>query len=55
MDSIIVNAIYEFEINKIAIGSIIDLIQWFLSLWLVGALSIVRFGIASKVPEQIVF
>ena len=55
MDSIIVNAIYEFETNKIANGSIIDLIQWFLSLWLVGALSFVRFRIAIKVPAQIVF
>ena len=55
MDSTIVDAIYEFETNKIATGSNIDLTQWFLSLWLVGALSIVRFGIASKVPEQIVF
>ena len=55
MDSTIVDAIYEFETNKIAKGSNIDLTQWFLSLWLVGALSFVRFRIAIKVPAQIVF
>ena len=32
MDSTIVDAIYDFETNKIATGSNIDLIQWFISL-----------------------
>ncbi len=40
MDSTIVNAIYEFETNQIATGSNIDLIQWFLSLFVLIVLAL---------------
>ena len=40
MDSTIVNAIYDFETNKIATGSNIDLIQWFLSLFVLIVLAL---------------
>ena len=40
MDSTIVNAIYEFETDKIATGLNIDLIQWFLSLFVLIVLTL---------------
>jgi len=40
MDSTIVDAIYEFETNQIATGSNIDLVQWFLSLFVLIVLAL---------------
>tara|TARA_B100000029_G_C17539322_1_gene946066 strand:+ start:340 stop:1038 length:699 start_codon:yes stop_codon:yes gene_type:complete len=40
MDSTLVDAIYDFEKNKIATGSNIDLIQWFLSLFVLIILAL---------------